>query len=354
MNSEHTQTPADGRHDRLPTAPVPGPYGWADDFLSHVPFEALGASLLHFVGDVVEGALGSHDGSKLFSELARSLPTYDPTPEDEQEIETLLDRSDWRAVIDHHLFAFDLQEIFASFAGLYAFARGGEGQGHTPYESREQIEEVLAQYQKLKALISAEIAAKMQHWPWLADTLVAAETRWALDHGVSVLPTGLAILAGVKPKTLANLIASKTLASDPDGSIPAAIALDYLGRRKDFVPSSWQEPSQAPEAAPADTGTLTDPVWLPVDGDGQPFLPSLARRSRDGGEPRYAIGDKATPEYIGDYWQALERLSRMPIPRWRRPNAQGNWGLVTAQDTWKRFARADIERMIDAARRSEG
>ena len=92
---------------------------------------ALGASLLHYAGDAVEAVLGPVYGSQLFSRLVRSLPGYGPA-DDEQGIERLLEQGDWRAVVNQHLFAFDIQEIFGTFAQLYAFARGGEGAGQTP------------------------------------------------------------------------------------------------------------------------------------------------------------------------------------------------------------------------------
>lgn len=85
---------------------------------------------------------------------------------------------------------------------------------------------------------------------------------------------------------------------------------------------------------------------------GYALLPSLARRGRDG-SLRDAIGAKSNPDYVEDYWEALDRLARMPTPRWQRPPAfgKGGWSLVSAQDGWRRFARADLERMAEAVRK---
>jgi len=44
---------------------------------------------------------------------------------------------------------------------------------------------------------------------------------------------------------------------------------------------------------------------------------------------RYRIGAKAHEEVYHSYEAALVRLREMQRPQWRRPNAQGNWGLVT-------------------------
>lgn len=332
--------------DERLTAPVPGRYGWADDFLSVVPFEDILAHLLEYLGDYAETLVGPHHGSEIACAIIRALPKYDLSTEGREEINLRLKRGDWRGVLPVNISSFDTQELFSSMARLYGYARGGEGPGRTPEESRQEIERLIAQYRKLVSLTPSEVAAALgDYWSWITDSLIAAEARWALDRGEPVPPNGLASLADVKEKTLANLVASRKIATDSTGRIPAAVALDYLAKRKEFVPSHWQETGPAPEAPqPALT---SEPVFVPIDGDGQPFLPGLARRSRSG-ELHYAIGEKADPEYISDYWEALERLKRMPTPRWRRPNAQGNWGLVSAQDGWKRFARADLERMLEA------
>ena len=93
---------------------------------------------------------------------------------------------------------------------------------------------------------------------------------------------------------------------------------------------------------------LAEQIFVPIDDDGGPFLPSMARRGRDG-QSRYIIGDKSAPRYVEDYWEALAELATMSAPRWRRPpTGTGGWSLVTAQDGWRRFARADLQRMVDA------
>ena len=155
----------------------------------------------------------------------------------------------------------------------------------------------------------------------------------------------------MKAKTVINLFAAGQLPSDGDGRIPAAEALRYMDRRKGFVRSCWQNSPPPPSSGADDEGLppLDQQVFVPVDGDANPFLPSLARPGRDG-RPRYAIGSKMEPEYVEDYWGALQRLGCMPAPRWRRPppSGKGGWSLVTAQEGWRRFARVDLDRMVEA------
>ncbi|WP_211100143.1 hypothetical protein [Azospirillum halopraeferens] len=58
--------------------------------------------------------------------------------------------------------------------------------------------------------------------------------------------------------------------------------------------------------------------------DGTAFVPELGNGSG------YTIGPKGAERKVGDYYQALRELRAMPKACWRRPNAVGNWGIVTA------------------------
>lgn len=245
----------------------------------------------------------------------------------------------------------DWQDISADFAHLFAYARYGSGYHTDPEVSRATIEEVLDHF-RLAAADPGVRAAAGKYFDWIRDLQASGEARWALDHGRSVAPDDLAALAEVKSKTIANLLAARELANGPDGRIPAAEALRYLERRGSFIRSNWQYPVSM-TATPADPepSTLSEQVFVPVDGEGNPFLPSIARRGGDG-VARYAIGAKSDPEYVEDYWQALDRLAHMPTPRWRRPppSGKGGWSLVSGQEGWRRFPRGDLEQMIEAVR----
>lgn len=64
----------------------------------------------------------------------------------------------------------------------------------------------------------------------------------------------------------------------------------------------------------------------PVARDGTWFGPHLRRNGA------YTIGAKGSEQRVVDYESALNRLRQMTSARWRRPNANGNWGIVTAVD----------------------
>lgn len=329
------------------------PAEWTDTYLRMVQFEPIYRGLTRFACSQLETVLGRY-GTGAACAVLRALPLQQAQMP--AEVEANLAARDWRAVMEYDRTEeeiFDWQEIGADLAHAYAYVRNGEAPGRNPDEARQQLDALLRRLRALSASFSPGL--RQEVGPPLADVAElhdAGEARWAMDNGKPVDPAHLAALAVVKPKTLANLIASRQLATDADGKVPAAVALEYCKRRKEFVPSwwqTWQDPAFDATAAPAASPVLDEQVFVPVDADGLPFLPDLARPSRDG-TPQYAIGEKANPEYVVDYWEALSRLARMPVPRWRRPNAQRNWGLVSAQDSWRRYSKADLERMVLAAR----
>jgi hypothetical protein len=62
---------------------------------------------------------------------------------------------------------------------------------------------------------------------------------------------------------------------------------------------------------------------VPVDSRGEAFDRTTCCRS--GG---YWVGPKGNEIKYSSYDDALDALRCMDVPRWRRPNKQGNWGIV--------------------------
>ena len=86
----------------------------------------------------------------------------------------------------------------------------------------------------------------------------------------------------------------------------------------------------------------TDFIKVPfyVEGDGNKtfFLPAC--RNKKG----YTVGPKGKEELFTDYWTALNRLLELVPPRFRRPNPQGNFGIVTcAPDAIEEVSRSFLE-----------
>lgn len=63
---------------------------------------------------------------------------------------------------------------------------------------------------------------------------------------------------------------------------------------------------------------------VPYAADGSPFGPHLKR----GG--MFTVGEKEDEIQFENFDEALAYLRRMGAAKWRRPNAVGNWGIVTA------------------------
>jgi hypothetical protein len=188
-------------------------------------------------------------------------------------------------------------------------------------------------------------------WGAIGDvekTVLAAEGRLRIDTGRGVKPEQLAALARVSLKTIKNLLTPSAGASelslDERGEIPAAPALRWLGSREDFKDSLWRS---APEGAPLNSKPtfsehLGEVLFVPVARDQSWFDPVRCKRAQG-----YTIGPKGHEIAVSDYREALERLTRMPVPHWRRPNEKGNWGIVTGVG-WQRkpvseIAKEDIE-----------
>lgn len=71
---------------------------------------------------------------------------------------------------------------------------------------------------------------------------------------------------------------------------------------------------------------LYEAVEVPYAADDTCFHRGLAS-PRDG---TFRVGGKATERRFDTFEEALTYLRTMPVAKWRRPNASGNWGLVSA------------------------
>ncbi|ABZ00685.1 conserved hypothetical protein [Pseudomonas putida GB-1] len=63
---------------------------------------------------------------------------------------------------------------------------------------------------------------------------------------------------------------------------------------------------------------------MPQARDGSTFSPALKKA---GG---FTVGRKGSEQKIEHYPDALAYLRSQPSAHWRRPNAEGNWGIVSA------------------------
>jgi len=64
---------------------------------------------------------------------------------------------------------------------------------------------------------------------------------------------------------------------------------------------------------------------VPLAADNSHFGPHLARNGR------YTVGAKGSEVQYDDFDAAMMALREMDVPRWRRPNNVGNWGIVSGR-----------------------
>jgi hypothetical protein len=75
---------------------------------------------------------------------------------------------------------------------------------------------------------------------------------------------------------------------------------------------------------------LGDPL-VPVAKDQTWFGPHLLKAGQ------FTIGAKGEEIRVDSFPDALEALRKMKVPRWRRPNPQGNWSIASGM-AWKRLS----------------
>lgn len=63
---------------------------------------------------------------------------------------------------------------------------------------------------------------------------------------------------------------------------------------------------------------------VPYAADGSHFGPHLKRAGK------FTVGEKDDEVQLEDFDEALAYLRRMGVSKWRRPNAAGSWGIVSA------------------------
>lgn len=171
----------------------------------------------------------------------------------------------------------------------------------------------------------------------------AAQARYALDTGMPLTFEQVVILSGMSRRAVQNDAAKGGPANlKVNGEeVQNEDALNWLRERRNFIPTTYlndQEAGQVSMAEQLDEDDV-DFIFVPVTDDGIAFLPKLRR---EGG---YQIGKYGDEKYYQDYYEALAVLQKMAAPKFRRPNAQGNWGIKVSTD-WKRVSKAEIDAAI--------
>jgi hypothetical protein len=307
-------------------------FGWKYEF----PEPADLVDLIVATGDWLEMLVGTEFADAAMKTLHRDLmrTAYGNRYEEpEEEVR-------WRSLFTESFDSFVLPELdeVHKLINLNAFAFWGLPIGRGSVAEREvRIDRRIS---KARALLDAAPPgwADLRR---LKTTVSAAEARLSLDRGDAITPEQLASLAQVKLKSIKNLLAPSSgsdVSLDADGRIAAPVALAWLKGRDGFRCSIWREDLDCvgSEKRPAILEDLGEVVFVPQTRDGSWFDPRTCRRAGC-----YTIGPKGGEQKVDDYFEAVRRLSGMPVPYWRRPNSAGNWSIV-AGTAWIRRRAASL------------
>lgn len=329
-----------------------------NDDLADLHYE-LAAAFQHCLGDLAASMavlLGDAETKAAFASLL--IPAGLPV-ETARDLRGRLERDGVKALLDEEapgglIDTVDMVSVCRQ-AAEYA------NQGCAPLErpdvqpsqqDRERrVRELIASVERLRPCSDALIG-KEYDYIWQAF-----DARKAIDGFGGKAPVeGLRVLASLPLAVLRTAISNGDLPADQDRLVEADTALAWLSRRREFCPSRWrnlkddQWPFDPARAVPGDD---SDTLLVPQDGDGKPFVPSFVVRSAKSGGLSITIGAKGRERQFGDYYDALRELSALAskgdVPRWRRRNDNGNWGIVRARGPWVAVSKSDVASQLEIA-----
>lgn len=67
-------------------------------------------------------------------------------------------------------------------------------------------------------------------------------------------------------------------------------------------------------------------IKVPFAKDGSFFSPANKRHSSG----KFSVGERSSETAFTEFEDALKYLKTMDVAKWRRPNQNGNWGIVSA------------------------
>lgn len=240
----------------------------------------------------------------------------------------------WRQVIENDTLAFaDALPVSRRLDDALLYGRYGITAEDVPVAQRlDWLEALVAEVTRFAA--RADVADETLDTGVFTRIANLAATRLAIDtgRGEADVPS-TAILGGVTEGRVRNLMsgANSPLERGPNGGIVAMNAAAWLQKKKGYIASIWQNDAEEEDEVPDGPAIPADRmIFVPVARDGTMFTPDLMRNDA------YRIGAKGEEVDIPGFEEALARLNAMPVPRWRRPNEKGIWGIVSGV-SWQRI-----------------
>lgn len=228
------------------------------------------------------------------------------------------------------------------------------GQGLAPHE--RDFTSIEDREQRVKKLIADGKTASKCGFAFVGNDfnylwdMVAA--RAELDFGARVSFGQLQLLSGLSLSAIRHAASVGELHPDEAGRVAAAEATQWLARRREFCLSRWRDAADPQWAF--DTKHIVTPdahgmIWVPQAAPDDRFTPDrVVRRTRGAATISITIGAKGDEDQFHDFYEALHELAKRDVPRWRRRNSVGNWGIVRARGAWVAVEKAEIDRQLAA------
>jgi hypothetical protein len=254
----------------------------------------------------------------------------------------------------------DGDEGFKTFVELtqpWSDGAGYAGQGIAPGGSHVSVAD---RKRRIETLIAYGRGARKcaslftPNYEYIWDGVAARAT---IDFGGRISLEGLRLLSELSLAVVRNAVSAGALHPDSDGCIAAEEAREWLTRRREFCPSRWRNP--ADNQWPFDPRGVTSAneegeIWVPQAAEGDAFTPDrVVRSTRSGSGISITIGAKGEERQFRDFYEALGALAATSVPRWRRRNGAGNWGIVRARGAWVAVSKAVVDAEL-AAKFAEG
>lgn len=221
------------------------------------------------------------------------------------------------------------------------------GQGLAP-ERNNREDSILKIIQKADAALRYGHIIMGEDYQYIWQGVKA---RAAIDFQNSTLTIeDLALLSGLSLQVIRNSVSTGALVLNDDKSINPDIALAWLEKRREFIPSRWRDPND-------NQSLLGDPdmetVLLPRTKSNVFFLPeNVMRLSKDKNRISITIGKKGEEQKFDNFYKALEHLTYLyKIENkvwWRSINSSGNWSIVTSHGALIPFPRETLFSLVNA------
>jgi len=237
------------------------------------------------------------------------------TEAQELRLKALVVDDPWISLILGGEKTWEMRSTHTKVRGRIALVRKGSGTVVGLADVTESIgplDEIAWRAHRARHRIPVERYAETARWniAWQLENVTPLAKPVPYAH-----PSGAVIWVTLSEQEAASLQAAAV-------QLPVPRAIEMPRPVAPSIPKATRAPMPVDLAA-------TQGQLVPVARDGSWFSPDL-RRPRGG----YTIGAKGEEFVVANYAEALASLRLMNVPRWRRPNANGNWGIVAAIE-WK-------------------